>query len=122
MFEFDEKNYFTPCGRGLFPRDKNFTLTEDMETTKNELHAMCDRLLRFEKELDAKFADLMSHLASDNTTFKNTFAESYRLFMEEVKKEINNFESNVDNTITLYQRVTDARLEEIEEKLANAGF
>ncbi|MBO5715000.1 MAG: hypothetical protein J6S23_01240 [Clostridia bacterium] len=118
MFNFDEKKFLNPEPSGMFPEDRTYTHLEDVEHIKAELHHMCDRLLRFEKEINEKCNDLLTHLSTDNSIFKTTFVESFRQFMEEVKVEINNFETNVDNTITLFQRTTETRLELIEERLA----
>lgn len=117
MFNFDEKKFLIPKTSGLFPEDRTYTPTEDVEHVKVELHKMCDRLLRFEKEINEKCNDLLTHLSNDNSIFKTTFVESFRQFMEEVKTEVNNFETNVDNTITLFQRTTDTRIELIEKRL-----
>ena len=124
---FDEKKYFPPMGcpetDGCFPPEKpfadkpNFTGIENLEHTKRELHEMMNRLLRFEKMIQEKFDDTIKHLTTDNVTFKSTFAESHRLFIEEVKNEINRFESNVDNSITLFTTTLGDKYDKYTEQV-----
>ncbi len=114
MFDINDR-FFPPHG-GTFPPEKpTFTETEYREHTKEEIHRMIDRLKNFEHSMCAKFEDMLNHLTRDNTTFKNTFAESHRLFIEEIKNEVNKFESNVDNTITLFTTTNDSKIDETIE-------
>lgn len=105
MFKIDEK-HFMPCNdpTGSFPSEKpRYTMTEEVEHTAREMRNTIDRLLKFEKRVEAKFEDLMKHLTSDNVIFKNTFAEAYNAFLMEVKNEVNVFEGNVDSSMTLFK-------------------
>lgn len=105
MFNIDEK-HFMPCvnDTGAFPSEKpRYTMTEEVEHTAREMRNTIDRLLKFEKRVEAKFEDLMKHLTSDNVLFKNTFAEAYNTFLMEVKNEVNVFEGNVDSSMSLFK-------------------
>lgn len=119
MFKMDEK-HFMPCTdpAGTFPPEKpRYTMTEEVEHTAREMKNTIDRLLRFEKRVEAKFEDLMKHLTSDNVIFKNTFAEAYNSFLMEVKNEVNVFEGNVDSSITLFKSDLESNYANIVETL-----
>ncbi len=117
MFNIDEKFFMNPCHdhdpckpAGHFPKEKpSFTMTEEMNHTMIEMRATIDRLLRFEQRVEEKASDLMRKITSDNVIFKNTFAESYNAFLQEVKNEVNIFEGNVDNSIILFTKDIEAR-------------
>lgn len=121
---FDTKKFFPPMGGGAdgtFPPEKPdfgnkppYSGLENLEYTKRELHEMVDRLQRFEQNMNSQFNDMLRRLTGDNTTFKQTFAESHRLFLEEVKNEINRFENNVDNSISLFTSTLGGKYDEYE--------
>ncbi len=120
MFEFDETSLFE-CKHphGDYPPEKpRFTFTEEVEHTAREMRMTISRLLTFEKRLQEKFDDMLKHITSDNVIFKDTFAESYRLFLESAKNEINTFESNVDASLTLFKETISSDYANLSEECA----
>ena len=104
MFDRDKKLWCDNPLFGEFPSHKPaYTPMEDKERTITEMRTTIDRLLKFEARLKDEVESLMKHLTNDNVIFKETYAQSYTLFLEQVKQEVNSFESNVDNTLKLFE-------------------
>ena len=102
MFSFDDKRFFG-CEVGKFPKEKpHFTPTEDMLHTQQMMKETIDRLLKFEQRTKTEVSDLLREVTADNVTFKKTMRELWITFSDEVKNEINLFESNTDNAISLF--------------------
>lgn len=119
MLNLDEKHFMPHCHHdepGVFPSAKpRYTMTEEVEHTAREMRNTIDRILRFEKHLEAKVEDLLKHITADNVTFKNTFSEGYNTFIMEVKNEVNAFESNVNATIALFQSTLESDYANLSE-------
>lgn len=117
MFDFDEKIHFPHnFGSGCFPPEKpRYTMSEEMLHTEKEMKETIAHLLKFQERLQTKFDDMLKHITSDNVIFKNTFAESHRLFLESVKNEINVFEGNVDSSFTLFKNTLESDYAHLSE-------
>lgn len=124
MFEYDESKFCPPVnGCGEFPpRKPHYTEQEEQEHVKREMKNTIERLLKFEQQLKDDIHSLKHAIMSDTTLFKNTFAESHRLFIEEVKNEVNRFEQNIDNSIVALTAALDEwkteTIADIEAKVA----
>lgn len=105
MFDFDEKNLYPPRPHvGHFPPEKpHYTPMEEREHVTREMRSTIQRLLNFENRMKQEFDDLMKHITSDNVIFKETFSQAHTTFLNEVKSEVNEFESNLDNTMTMFR-------------------
>ena len=119
MFDFDENIFFphhNPAGH--FPPEKpRYTMSEELMHTEREMRETIARLIKFEERLQTKFDDMLKHITSDNVIFKNTFAESHRLFLESVKNEINVFEGNVDSSLTLFKETISSDYAHLSEEV-----
>lgn len=107
MFNFDEKRFMFmghDCDKGVFPPEKpRFTKTEDVLHTEALMKDTIDRLLRFEERAKRDIGDLLSQVANDNNIFKGTMRDAWLTLVQEVKNEINSFESNMDAAVSLFQ-------------------
>lgn len=84
------------------PPKPRYTVHEDMEAASREMYKTIGRMLDFEKQLNDKVEKMLSLVASDNVTFKETFNNAYRVFLEDVRKEVNGYESNMDSAFRLF--------------------
>lgn len=88
---------------GMFPPDRpRYTITENVEHATREMRETIARLLAFEQRMKDDFDGMLRHLTQDNVTFKDTFYQGYQTFIQAVENEINDFQSNVDNSIKLF--------------------
>ena len=120
---FDDLNKYMPTpGAGVFPPNRPATPPPPSDALGAEMRETINRLLNFESRIKTDCESLMSTLSSDNKLFKDTFAESYRLFLEEVKNEINAFQRNVDNSIAVltgdHSAEVEAYKQGIDERIA----
>ena len=103
MLSFDnlpdyEKN------KGCFPPERpKYTHQEEVNALSLQMKETIDRLLKWERRTQQKVDDLLSHVTQDNVIFKSTMRDSWVTFLEEVKNEVNLFESTVDSTESLFQ-------------------
>ena len=112
MFDMDKKPWLEKPSCD-FPHDKPpfdgvppckpYTPFEKAEETIREMRATIDRLLKFEKWLKDTHDSMVKEITRDNVIFKETYAEEYRLFLEQVKTEVNQFESDVTNKWKLFE-------------------
>lgn len=111
MFDFNSKI------EGTFPAERPMcSPLENHEHTKHEMNEVVKRLLAFEERIQDEFNSMLRQITKDNTIFKDTYASSYSTFAEAVKNEINAFESNVDNTITLFTTSIEGKYSEVVDK------
>lgn len=120
MFDYhDEKMLYRPHKpSGHFPPDKpRYTMTEEVEHTARQMRETIDRLLKFEKRVSQDVDDMLSHVTNDNVIFKSTMRDSWQTFIEQVKNEINVFESNVDATVSLFQKDLESNYANLSEDI-----
>lgn len=103
MLNLSEIHFPMPCDHDPHnPPKPRYTAHEDMEAASREMHKTIGRMLDFEKQLNDKVEKMLSLVTSDNVTFKETFNNAYRVFLEDVRKEVNGYESNMDSAFRLF--------------------
>ena len=106
---------------GCFPPEKpHYTVTENVEFATREMRETISRLLAFEERMKNDFDGMLRHITQDNVTFKDTFYSGYQTFTKAIETEINEFESNIDNSIKLFVDNLNAEFEELTSSTANS--
>lgn len=116
MFTFDEKRFCEPSGH-YPPERPRYTMTEEVEHTARQMRETIDRLLKFEERVKADVDSMLKHVSGDNVVFKSTMRDSWVTFIDEVKREINQFESNVDATVTLFNSTITSDYSKLSEDM-----
>lgn len=122
MFNIDEK-YLYPMGdrpphhEGCFPPSPPpMTGLEDRELALAEMRRTAAQLIEFKTHLEKRFEDIVRTLTHDNVIFKDTFANAHTVFLQEVKNEVNSFESNCENSLTLFKSNLEATYSKLAEE------
>lgn len=116
------------CTGGYPPHRPKYTMSEEVEHTSAMLTQTITNVRKFQERMTAEFESLCAKITNDNVYFKTAMNEAFKSTMNEIQNEINTFESNVDNTVTLFQNGTeqnitekisafDSRFTELAEKL-----
>ena len=117
MFNLEEK-YLYNNDKGTFPPEKpRYSMTENVEYTLREMKSLIDRMLKFENRVKKDVADLSSQVSSDNVVFKDTIYNAWKVFEQELKNEVNLFESNVDATTKLFQSDLESNYSDLSENV-----
>lgn len=79
-----------------------FTNTECNEFLKREFLSLRDNFRKLEVKLDERLGCFINESARYETEFKTSLSEGYHDFIKEVTKEINLFESRIENSLSLF--------------------
>lgn len=125
MFNFDDTKFFTegchkpaehfPCEPAFKPAKPRYTMTEEVEHTARVMRETIERLLKFEERVKLDVDNMTRSITSDNVIFKTSMREAWGSFLNEVKNEINLFESTLESTVALFQKDIESNYATLSE-------
>ena len=97
---------------GMFPHGEppRYTLPEEVERTNALMRDTLTRMAQFEERLKADYEAMVARIENDNSYFKTTLYEAHRIFLEDVQREINTFESSIDSAVSLFKTEMEAEM------------
>ena len=120
----DVKPQDKPCDLpNMYPHHKDclmtpphhLTLQEEFIHTSKKVNETLERVLRMEDNIRKTLDNYIANISSDNVTFKNLCVTTYNQFAKEVTLDVNEFESNMENSVKLFQDAVSAECNELKE-------